>query len=141
MKPILRLAQLSLFVIAMMFLNGCASALYSTGKGGDVLRPGTDRAAIVEQFGEPIRQGTDKFGHDYEVFRAKGKIVPPADEVGALAMGEVMTLGAGDAIALPMELMKWPFQATGEKDVTVWFRDGKYADHMVRRAKASPIVR
>ncbi|MDE3100371.1 MAG: hypothetical protein KGJ88_12945 [Verrucomicrobiota bacterium] len=132
----IRVINFVTLLILAMLLNGCASAIYSTGKDGDVLRAGIDRAVIIQRFGQPIARGTDKFGHDYEVFRAKGKIAPAKDDVATFQMSEAMTLGLGDIIWTP-ELIVWsPFLATGDKDVIVLFdKNGKYLYHTVQRAK------
>lgn len=138
MNIISRAAGLIVMVSACMtFGNGCASAIYSTGKDSDVLCAGTDRAVIIERFGPPIARGTDKFGHDYEVFRARGKIAPAKDDVGTIQMAEAMTLGLGDIIWTPAVVVWSPFLAAGNKDVIVLFdQDGKYLHHTVQRAKS-----
>jgi hypothetical protein len=126
-------------LVCTQLLSGCASAIYATGKDGDVLCGGSDRAAIIQRFGEPIERRTDKFGRDCEVFRAKGKIAPKKDEIGDYMFGEVMTFGLGDILWTPLELMRWPFLANGKKDVYVGFDDnGKYLYHFVRHAKSRP---
>jgi len=61
-------------------LSGCASSIYGSGKGKDVFDRGTDRAAIIACFGEPVGRGTNMFG-SYEIFRAEGKIAPEHDDV------------------------------------------------------------
>src|SRR5690242_8875240 len=87
-----------LFLLVPLTLSGCASAIYATGKHGDVLRKGVDWQAIVERLGEPIDRGLDRSGRDYEVFRAKGKVVPNEETLNEYRMGEgmafVMLLGA-----------------------------------------------
>jgi hypothetical protein len=118
-------------------LSGCASAMYGSGKDGDVLCKGTDRAVIVQRFGEPIRRGTDEYGRVYEVFRAKGKIVPAQEDVGTYKLGEALTLGVGDIIWTPVEVVRSPFLAAGDKDVLVVFdQNGKYLYHTVQHAKS-----
>jgi hypothetical protein len=125
-----------LFLLIPLVLSGCASAIYATGKHGDVLRQGTDREVIVERFGEPVERSVDKFGRDYEVFRAKGKVAPDRETVNEYRMGEVMTFGLLEPYYLALQLVSWPFLATGEKDVGVGFdQTGKYLYHVVHHAK------
>jgi hypothetical protein len=47
-------------VACAAFTSACASAIYASGKHGDVLRKGTDRQMIVERLGEPIERSVDK---------------------------------------------------------------------------------
>jgi hypothetical protein len=132
-----RIAGLSVSMVLMTLLSGCASAIYGNGQHGDILRKGTDRVMIVQRFGEPIERSTDRFGRDYEVFRAKGKIVPDGEDLSTYRLGETMTLGIGDILWTPVELVRWPFLAAGKKDVGVGFdQNGKYLYHTVRRAKS-----
>lgn len=129
-----------LFLLIPLVLSGCATAIYATGKHGDVLRKGVDRQAIVDRLGEPIECSFDKFGHDYEVFRARGKVVPNRETVNEFGMGEgmafMMFFGALEPLYLSVQLVYWPFLAIGEKDVCVAFdQDGKYLYHEVHCAK------
>jgi len=128
---------LSLLTLGCCVLSsGCASAIYASGKHGDVLRQGTDRQVIVERLGEPVDRSVDKFGRDYEVFRAKGKVAPDEADVNALCFGEVMTFGILEPYYLAVQLVSWPFLAAGDKDVGVGFdQAGKYLYHNVHRAK------
>jgi hypothetical protein len=125
-----------LFLLIPLMLSGCASAIYATGKHGDVLRQGTDRQVIVERFGEPVERSVDKFGRDYEVFRAKGKVAPDRETVNEYLVGEAMSFGLLEPYYLLVQLVSWPFLAAGEKDVGVGFdQAGKYLYHVVHHAK------
>jgi hypothetical protein len=131
---------INVFVYSLVLtalLSGCASAIYGSGKDGDVLCKGTDRAVMVQRFGEPIRKRTDAYGRVYEVFRAKGKIVPAQEDVSTYKLGEALTLGVGDIIWTPIEVVRSPFLAAGEKDVLIVFdQTGKYLYHTVQHAKS-----
>jgi hypothetical protein len=71
------------------------------------------------------------------VFRARGKIAPAEEDVSTYKLGEAMTLGVGDIIWTPVEVVRSPFLAAGEKDVTVVFdQNGKYLYHTVQNAKS-----
>jgi hypothetical protein len=134
-----RTQQIIIFacLLALITLaSGCASAIYGSGKDGDVLREGSDRAVLANRFGEPIRCGTDKYGRAYEVFRAEGKIVPDKESVTDIQVFEILFWPA-EPIFVSEAIIIWPFEAIGKKDVSVYFdRYGNYKFHEVHQAKS-----
>ena len=125
-----------LLLLLLLFASGCASAIYGSGKYQDILRPGVGRSRIVQELGDPVRQGHDRWGRQCDIFLAQGKIAPPAEETAGYKLGEALTLGTGDIIWTPIEVVRAPFCATGQKEVFVFFDDnGKYLCHEVHAAK------
>jgi hypothetical protein len=103
----MKFAKLVLMAALVFLLGGCSvymAAHQPTEKNVGLFKPGTPRAFLIAEFGQPVSSEV-RNGQKYEIFRFTQGYSGQAKAGRAFAEGvaDVMTLGAAEIITTPVE--------------------------------------
>ena len=127
-------------MLALLFVTGCSTAIYESGRYADVLKRGSTREQIRARLGEPAvsgRKGTNEIWTNwiytdgtFDEFVVRGPVYDSIRSSGS-SMAVAMTLGFGELLAFP-EALLWKLTDRGWKRVTVLYSaESNYGSHSV----------